>query len=158
MNVEVLVGLGSNLDGPARQLEIAFELLESISPESEMLGRSSLYRSAPFGGIEQPDFVNAAAAMTTSLRRTRVSGRAAGHRAVPGQGAGGCPLGSAGARPGPARLRRRDDQREAVSRCRIRALRREILYCCRCARSPRISTFPDWGVCVTSRSMSKSRA
>ena len=29
--------------------------------------RSSLYRSAPFGGIEQPDFVNAAAALLTRL-------------------------------------------------------------------------------------------
>ena len=66
MSAEVLVGLGSNLDGPARQLEIAFELLESMSC-SEVLRRSSLYRSAPFGGVEQPDFVNAAAAMTTSL-------------------------------------------------------------------------------------------
>ena len=28
---------------------------------------SSLYRSAPFGGIEQPDFVNAAAALLTQL-------------------------------------------------------------------------------------------
>ena len=66
MSVDVLVGLGSNLDGPARQLEIAFELLESIS-KSSVVSRSSLYRSAPFGGVEQPDFVNGAAAMSTSL-------------------------------------------------------------------------------------------
>ena len=66
MSVDVLVGLGSNLDGPARQLEIAFELLESIS-QTSVVSRSSLYRSAPFGGVEQPDFVNGAAAMSTSL-------------------------------------------------------------------------------------------
>lgn len=63
---DVFVGLGSNLDGPARQLETAFELLERV-PGSELLQRSSLYRSAPFGGIEQPDFVNAVAALSTSL-------------------------------------------------------------------------------------------
>ena len=64
--VQVLVGLGSNLDGPARQVEIAFELLAAM-PASELAARSSMFRSAPFGGIEQPDFVNAAAVMTTSL-------------------------------------------------------------------------------------------
>lgn len=60
------VGLGSNLDGPAWQLENAFELLNGI-PKTRLLSRSSLYRSAPFGGIEQPDFVNAAAALLTRL-------------------------------------------------------------------------------------------
>lgn len=60
------VGLGSNLDGPARQLENTFDLLKSI-PKTRLIARSSLYRSAPFGGIEQPDFVNAAAALLTQL-------------------------------------------------------------------------------------------
>ena len=63
---DVFVGLGSNLNGPARQIETAFELLEGV-PESELLQRSSLYRSAPLGGIEQPDFVNAVAGMSTTL-------------------------------------------------------------------------------------------
>ena len=60
------VGLGSNLNGPARQLASAFDLLAEI-PETRLLRRSSLYRSAPFGGIEQPDFINAAAALLTRL-------------------------------------------------------------------------------------------
>ena len=63
---DVFVGLGSNLDRPARQIETAFELLQNV-PESKLLRRSSLYRSSPLGGIEQPDFVNAVAAMSTSL-------------------------------------------------------------------------------------------
>jgi len=63
---DVFIALGSNLDGPARQIETAFEFLDRI-PESELLQRSSLYRSAPLGGVEQPDFVNAAAAMSTVL-------------------------------------------------------------------------------------------
>ena len=60
------VGLGSNLQGPARQLENAFELLAGIS-DTRLISKSSLYRSAPFGGVEQPDFVNAAAALMTRL-------------------------------------------------------------------------------------------
>jgi 2-amino-4-hydroxy-6-hydroxymethyldihydropteridine diphosphokinase len=60
------VGLGSNLQGPARQIENAFELLARI-PGTRLIKKSSLYRSSPFGGVEQPDFVNAAAALMTLL-------------------------------------------------------------------------------------------
>ena len=60
------VGIGSNLQSPAGQVESALELLSSI-PETRVVRCSSLYRSAPFGGIEQPDFVNAAAALLTRL-------------------------------------------------------------------------------------------
>jgi 2-amino-4-hydroxy-6-hydroxymethyldihydropteridine diphosphokinase len=64
--IPAYVGLGSNLHGPARQLEIAFELLGDIRI-TRLIKRSSLYRSVPFGGVEQPDFVNAAASMLTQL-------------------------------------------------------------------------------------------
>ena len=60
------VGLGSNLNRPTRQIETALELLGEI-PRTRLVSVSSLYRSAPFGGIEQPDFVNAAAALLTKL-------------------------------------------------------------------------------------------
>jgi len=60
------VGLGSNLQEPERQLEDAFELLAGIL-RTRLIKKSSLYRSAPFGGVEQPDFVNAAAALMTRL-------------------------------------------------------------------------------------------
>lgn len=60
------VGLGSNLQGPAGQLASAFDLLGTI-PKTRLIARSSLYRSAPFGGIEQPDFVNGAASLLTQL-------------------------------------------------------------------------------------------
>ena len=60
------VGLGSNLGSPARQLDSAFDLLSSI-PDTRLVRRSSLYSSAPFGGVEQPDFVNAVAALLTRL-------------------------------------------------------------------------------------------
>ncbi len=60
------VGVGSNLSGPAGQVETALDELESL-PETRLVARSHLYRSAPFGGIEQPDFVNAVAALLTKL-------------------------------------------------------------------------------------------
>jgi len=60
------VGLGSNLHGPARQLETTFELLGDIRA-TRLISRSSLYRSAPFGGVDQPDFINAVASLLTQL-------------------------------------------------------------------------------------------
>ena len=63
---EVLVGLGSNLDVPASQVETAFGMLAAID-RTALVEKSSLYRSAPLGGIDQPDFVNAAALLTTGL-------------------------------------------------------------------------------------------
>ena len=63
---EVLVGLGSNLDDPASQVETAFGMLASID-RTTLVEKSSLYRSAPLGAIDQPDFVNAAALLATEL-------------------------------------------------------------------------------------------
>ena len=60
------VGLGSNLNGPVRQLENTFQQLSDI-PATRLIRRSALFRSAPFGGVEQPDFVNAVAALLTRL-------------------------------------------------------------------------------------------
>lgn len=60
------VGLGSNLNGPTGQLDSALDLLAAI-PGTRLVARSSLYRSAPLGGIEQPDYVNAVAALLTRL-------------------------------------------------------------------------------------------
>ncbi|MGI9248288.1 MAG: 2-amino-4-hydroxy-6-hydroxymethyldihydropteridine diphosphokinase, partial [Woeseiaceae bacterium] len=60
------VGLGSNLQGPAGQIASAFDLLAAI-PRTRLVAKSSLYRSAAFGGVEQPDFVNAAASLLTRL-------------------------------------------------------------------------------------------
>lgn len=65
------VGLGSNLQMPTRQVEVAIELLGEI-PHTRLYAASSLYRSAPFGGIEQPDFVNAAAALLTRLNASEL--------------------------------------------------------------------------------------
>lgn len=60
------VGVGSNLDAPARQVETAFEELAAL-PGTRLVRRSCLYRSAPLGGAEQPEYVNAVAALLTQL-------------------------------------------------------------------------------------------
>lgn len=60
------VALGANLEGPAQQVKQAIEELGRL-PESRILRHSSLYRTAPVGLLEQPDFVNAVAQLETSL-------------------------------------------------------------------------------------------
>ena len=60
------VGLGSNLEHPVDQIASAFDELERL-PRSRMVGRSSLYRSAPMGKPDQPEFINAVAALDTEL-------------------------------------------------------------------------------------------
>lgn len=60
------IGIGSNLQMPDRQVEEAIGQLDELR-DSHLVACSSFYRSAPFGGIEQPDFVNAVAAVLTRL-------------------------------------------------------------------------------------------
>jgi 2-amino-4-hydroxy-6-hydroxymethyldihydropteridine diphosphokinase len=60
------IGLGGNLDNPRDQVERAFVELDQI-PHTSLIAQSSLYRSAPVGPGEQPDYVNAVALLKTSL-------------------------------------------------------------------------------------------
>jgi 2-amino-4-hydroxy-6-hydroxymethyldihydropteridine diphosphokinase len=60
------IGLGSNLDDPASQVERALDSIARL-PDSFLASRSRLYRSAPWGVAGQPDFVNAVAELTTAL-------------------------------------------------------------------------------------------
>lgn len=60
------IGLGSNLEAPRDQLQRALAALAKL-PLSECVARSSLYTSAPVGPQDQPDFVNAVAAIRTRL-------------------------------------------------------------------------------------------
>lgn len=66
MMVTAYIGLGANLDDPAAQVEQALEELSRLT-ESRLAARSSLYSSAPVGYAEQPDFINAVAAIETRL-------------------------------------------------------------------------------------------
>jgi 2-amino-4-hydroxy-6-hydroxymethyldihydropteridine diphosphokinase len=60
------VALGSNLDGPATQIERAFVALSELS-DCRLIARSRLYRTQPLGPQDQPEFVNAAAGLLTKL-------------------------------------------------------------------------------------------
>jgi 2-amino-4-hydroxy-6-hydroxymethyldihydropteridine diphosphokinase len=60
------VGLGANLDDPRRRVLAALEALAQL-PQTTLAARSSLYRSAPLGHTEQPDFINAVARLCTAL-------------------------------------------------------------------------------------------
>jgi len=65
-SVPAFVGLGSNLEQPARQVRTALHELSEL-PGTGLLRHSPLYRSAPLGPPDQPDYVNAVAMLSTSL-------------------------------------------------------------------------------------------
>ncbi|MEI7612420.1 MAG: 2-amino-4-hydroxy-6-hydroxymethyldihydropteridine diphosphokinase [Betaproteobacteria bacterium] len=60
------VALGANLADPAAQVRAAIEALTRL-PESRLLRASSLYSTTPIGIHGQPDFINAVAALETTL-------------------------------------------------------------------------------------------
>jgi len=60
------IALGANLEGPLTQIRNAFAELDAL-PKTKLIARSSLYRSAPVGNINQPDFINAVAKLETAL-------------------------------------------------------------------------------------------
>ncbi len=65
--VRAYIGLGSNLRAPVRQVQRALCALRQIQ-KTVLVDYSSLYRSKPLGGISQPDFINAVAALDTRLK------------------------------------------------------------------------------------------
>lgn len=60
------IGLGSNLADPSAQVLHALDDLDRL-PQTRVVTRSSLYRSAPVGYLAQPDFFNAVAQLETEL-------------------------------------------------------------------------------------------
>ena len=60
------VALGANIGEPVRQIEAGLAALAAL-PRTRLVARSSLYRSAPVGYADQPDFVNAVAVIETAL-------------------------------------------------------------------------------------------
>lgn len=63
---EVLIGVGSNLETPARQVKIAINALKQLKA-SRFVQASQLYSSRPQGPQDQPDFVNAVVWIETTL-------------------------------------------------------------------------------------------
>ena len=62
----VWVGLGSNLENPARHVCRGLGALDAL-PDTRLAATSSLYGSRPVGPRDQPDFINAVAALETTL-------------------------------------------------------------------------------------------
>ncbi|MEQ8800020.1 MAG: 2-amino-4-hydroxy-6-hydroxymethyldihydropteridine diphosphokinase [Salinisphaeraceae bacterium] len=62
----VWIGLGSNLDDPAGQVRAGISALAGL-PDSRPGPVSDLFRSAPVGVADQPDFCNAVAGLDTDL-------------------------------------------------------------------------------------------
>ena len=60
------IGVGSNLEDPRRQVLAAFERLRRL-PRTQLVSTSRLYRSRPFGSVDQPEFINAVAGVLTQL-------------------------------------------------------------------------------------------
>ena len=60
------IALGSNLQDPIQQVKAAFDAISQL-PESTLLKRSSLFKTAPVGYDNQPDFINAVAKIETAL-------------------------------------------------------------------------------------------
>lgn len=60
------IAIGSNLEDPEAQVQDAFEELAML-PKTRLARVSSLYRTAPIGYEDQPEFVNAVAEIETAL-------------------------------------------------------------------------------------------
>lgn len=60
------IGLGANLDQPLAQLKTAVAALAAL-PDCSLSGVSCLYGSSPVGPQDQPDYLNAAARLDTTL-------------------------------------------------------------------------------------------
>lgn len=65
-DIAAFVALGANLGNPAAQLQRALAELAYL-PETRLIACSSLYLSKPVGFLDQPDYLNAVAALHTKL-------------------------------------------------------------------------------------------
>jgi len=60
------IAIGSNLASPLEQVNAAITALGEI-PHSQIVARSAFYRTPPLGPQDQPDYLNAAVALETTL-------------------------------------------------------------------------------------------
>jgi len=63
---QAFVALGGNIVGPASRLLAVMQEFDSL-PHTRLVRASSLYRTAPVGYADQPDFINAAVLLDTTL-------------------------------------------------------------------------------------------
>jgi 2-amino-4-hydroxy-6-hydroxymethyldihydropteridine diphosphokinase len=69
VTVRAYIGIGSNLDDPVAQVQTALAALARL-PDSRLAASSGLYASTPMGLPDQPDYINAVAALDTGLSAT----------------------------------------------------------------------------------------
>jgi 2-amino-4-hydroxy-6-hydroxymethyldihydropteridine diphosphokinase len=62
----VWLAIGSNLASPLQQVNAALDALAQI-PDTRIAAVSAFYRTPPLGPQDQPDYLNAAVALETSL-------------------------------------------------------------------------------------------
>jgi 2-amino-4-hydroxy-6-hydroxymethyldihydropteridine diphosphokinase len=60
------IALGANLGDARASLEAAMDAIGGL-PASRLIARSSIWRTAPIGYADQPDFLNAVASIETTL-------------------------------------------------------------------------------------------
>ncbi|NOT68151.1 MAG: 2-amino-4-hydroxy-6-hydroxymethyldihydropteridine diphosphokinase [Methylophilaceae bacterium] len=63
---KAFIALGSNLQQPQTQVQQALAALDTLV-DTRVVAHSSLYRTAPIGYDNQPDFINAVAEVETTL-------------------------------------------------------------------------------------------
>ena len=64
--IRAYIGLGSNLENPRRQVELALTEISEI-PQTRLLKSSRWYQSKAVGPGQQPDYVNGVALIETGL-------------------------------------------------------------------------------------------
>lgn len=64
--IPVYIAIGSNLDSPLDQVNRAIAALGDI-PQSRLVCHSAFYRTAPMGPVGQPDYLNLAVLLETTL-------------------------------------------------------------------------------------------
>ena len=62
----VYLSLGGNLGDPAASMAASLRILDADA-DTRVAAVSSLYRTPPWGKLDQPDFLNAAAELSTRL-------------------------------------------------------------------------------------------
>lgn len=67
----IYIGIGSNLDNPFAHVQQAIAELKQV-PQCNHIATSALYRSAPMGPANQPDYINAVSALQTTLTPLQV--------------------------------------------------------------------------------------
>lgn len=64
--IRCYIGLGANLADPTASILSAVACLKQL-PDSRFVALSSIYQSQPMGPADQPDYINAVAAIDTQL-------------------------------------------------------------------------------------------